>query len=406
MFARAIPRCRVTVAQHEVSALFLMLACGKLIRGNWLKKFENEFSKYIGINYAIGVSSGRLGLQLILKSLSLDPEDEIIIPAYTFPAVPETVVKLGLKPIFVDINERDYNINVNLIEKKITQKTKAVIATHILGAPCDLEGILGIAKKYNLFVIEDCAQAIGAEYNGKKVGSFGDCAFFSFETVKPFHTFGGGMVTTDNRELYEKMKSIIERLPSPSPIKITRKISFTLLESILTNPYIFSITMYPLLCILTFFNIDIKRLAKKAKKKFKLSETSYTNFQAYIGYKKLPSLESLLKKRIENAEFIISKMHINAKHQMPSPRVKAIYYYLAVDNSNSVISSGEFLKQGLDINYNIMPNCAGSLGKQAYPVAEMAANRLIVIPVYPQLKNKDLTRIIRVIEDVCRYLKR
>lgn len=157
-----------------------------------LNDFEIVFSKYIGTKYAISVNSGTDALQLSLLALGIGKGHSVIIPNVTYPAVPLSIIYTGAEPIFVDINEENLQINENLIVKNIKKNTKAIIAVHMFARPCKIDKIIEIAKKYNLYVIEDCCQAESSEYKCKKLGSFGDLSCFSFSYYKPLSSCGGG----------------------------------------------------------------------------------------------------------------------------------------------------------------------------------------------------------------------
>lgn len=173
-----------------------------------LKEFEELFAKYIGAKYAIAVNSGTDALQLSLLGLGIGKGDSIIIPNVTYPAVPLGVIYTGAEPIMIDIKKEDLEINEQLIKKNIKNNTKAIIAVHMFARACNIEKISKIAKKYNLYVIEDCCQAESSEYKGKKLGSFGDMSCFSFSYYKPLSSCGGGggMVCFNN-EKYEKIRN-------------------------------------------------------------------------------------------------------------------------------------------------------------------------------------------------------
>lgn len=157
-----------------------------------LKEFEDIFAKYIGTKYAIAVNSGTDALQLSLLALGIGKGDNVVIPDVTYPAVPLSVIYTGAEPIIVDIKEKDLQIDENLIEKNIKKNTKAIVAVHMFARPCHIDTILEIAKKYNLYVVEDVCQAESSEYKGKKLGSFGDLSCFSFSYYKPLSSCGGG----------------------------------------------------------------------------------------------------------------------------------------------------------------------------------------------------------------------
>lgn len=179
---------------------------GDFILGKELKKFEKDFAKFITAKYCIGVASGTDAILMSLEALGVGPEDEIIVPAMTFIASVSPILKLGAKPVFVDILPNGSCINPALIEMRITKKTKAIIPVHLYGFPCEMDKIMNIAKKHKLFVIEDACQAHGSLYKGKKIGSFGNAATFSFYPAKNLGAYGdGGAIITSDKNLYDKI---------------------------------------------------------------------------------------------------------------------------------------------------------------------------------------------------------
>ena len=185
----------------------------KVLRSRWLStgpvtaRFERAFSESLGGGYAIAVSNGTAALHLALAGLSLKEGDEIVLPSLTFVATANAILYVGAKPVFADIvGLDDLNISPQEIEKKITKRTKAILVMHYGGYPCDMKSIMGIAKRYGLFVIEDAAHAPGAEYQGRKCGLIGNIGCFSFFSNKNLVTGEGGMVVTHNKELSEKVR--------------------------------------------------------------------------------------------------------------------------------------------------------------------------------------------------------
>ena len=174
--------------------------------GENVKKFEQEFAKFCNTKYAIGVGNGTDALYLALRALGVKKGDEVIIPAKTFVATAEPITLNGAKSVLVDIDPETFNIDTKQIEKAITKRTKAIMPVHLYGQPSDMAPILKIAKKHKLFVIEDAAQAHGANYKGKKVGSMGDVSCFSFFPAKNLGAYGdGGIVVTNNQKIAEKI---------------------------------------------------------------------------------------------------------------------------------------------------------------------------------------------------------
>lgn len=195
--------------QDIESEVLKVLASGQYILGENVRKLEKSFAEYTGTNHALGVASGTDALHLALRALDIGPGDEVITVSFTFIATVEAISYVGATPVFADINPDTFNLDVKELEKKITPKTKAIIPVHLYGQPVDMSPVIEIAKKYNLFVVEDCAQAIGAEYKGKKAGSFGDIGCFSFFPTKNLGTFGdGGMVTTNSDYLKDRMTAL------------------------------------------------------------------------------------------------------------------------------------------------------------------------------------------------------
>lgn len=179
------------------------------IQGEECAAFEKEFAAYCGAKYCVGVATGLDAIYLILKAMGIGGGDEVIVPSNTFIATALAVSYTGAKPVFVEPDIATYNINPTIIEEKITEKTKAIIAVHLQGRPTDMDAVNAIAKKYGLKVIEDAAQAHGAKYKGQKVGHLSDAAAFSFYPGKNLGALGdGGAVVTDDAEIAEKVRAL------------------------------------------------------------------------------------------------------------------------------------------------------------------------------------------------------
>lgn len=173
------------------------------------ENFEKQFAEFVGTKYAIGCGNGLDALMLPLKALGIGSGDEVIVPSNTYIATALAVTYSGADVVFVEPDIRTYNIDPTKIEEAITSRTKAIMPVHLYGQSCDMDPIMEIAKKHNLYVIEDCAQAHGATYKGKVVGSFGICNGFSFYPGKNLGALGdGGAITTDNKELAQKVKAL------------------------------------------------------------------------------------------------------------------------------------------------------------------------------------------------------
>ncbi|MFQ5676433.1 MAG: DegT/DnrJ/EryC1/StrS family aminotransferase [bacterium] len=190
-------------------AIHKVLNAGSFILGPNVAALEREVAAFIGAKYGVGVASGTDALVLTLRALDIGPGDEVIVPAYTFFATAEAVMLVGAKPVFVDIKEDTYQIDTQQIPEVTTQKTRAIIAVHLFGHPVDLTALRQLAQKFNLKLIEDNAQAFGAEYCERKTGSFGDVGCLSFFPSKNLGGYGdGGMIVTDDERVTEKVKML------------------------------------------------------------------------------------------------------------------------------------------------------------------------------------------------------
>ena len=202
-----IPVCEPYLAGNELEYVTDAISTGWISSsGTYVNRFEEEFAKYCDCKYAVSVCNGTIALHLALLSLDIGIGDEVIIPSFTMIASAFAVCYTGAKPVFVDADKDTFNIDVTKIEKKITSRTKAIMPVHIFGKICNMDAIIALAKKYNLYIIEDAAEAHGATYRGKKAGSFSDVAAFSFFANKNITTGEGGMIVTNNEDIAQKAK--------------------------------------------------------------------------------------------------------------------------------------------------------------------------------------------------------
>jgi len=204
---KLIPVCEPFLNGNELKYVSDAVSSGWISSGGkYVTAFEEMFAAYCDCKYGVAVCNGTVALHLALVALGIGKGDEVIIPTFTMVASAFAVCYTGATPVFVDANPQTWNIDIYKIEKKITHKTKAIMPVHIFGQMCEMDAIELLAKKYNLFIIEDAAEAHGAEYKQKKAGSFSDIASFSFFANKNITTGEGGMVVTNNENLYQKAK--------------------------------------------------------------------------------------------------------------------------------------------------------------------------------------------------------
>ncbi len=203
---------------------------------NWVYLLEQKFKEYLGTKHAFTFNSGRTAFLAILKCLNFEPGSEVLIQGFTCNAVVNPILATRLKPIFVDIDEKTLNMDANDLEKKISDKSRVVVVQHTFGLPANINKILEICQQHNLILIEDCAHALGAKYNGRPAGTFGKAAFFSFGRDKVISSVAGGMAATDDDQLAQKLKEFQQNLSYPSSFWIFRELLHPLLTNFLVIP--------------------------------------------------------------------------------------------------------------------------------------------------------------------------
>ena len=203
-----IPLSAPDITDAEIAAVTAVLRTSRLSLGPRLEEFEHAMAQYIGLPHAVGVSSGTAGLHLCIRALGIGEGDEVIVPSFTFIAAANAIRYERATPVFVDIEPATLNLDSAKVEAAITPRTRAILAVHTFGIPANMQAILHIAHRHNLLVIEDACEAIGAEYQGRQVGSFGDAAVFAFYPNKQITTGEGGMVATRNAELATRIRAL------------------------------------------------------------------------------------------------------------------------------------------------------------------------------------------------------
>lgn len=196
---------RVNISDETIQEVVDCLKSGWITTGPRVKKFEEKLQEYLGSPHAVSIASATAGLHLALMAMGIKPGDEVITTSFTFVATLNTIVQAGAKPVLVDVERGTYNMDISRVEAAITPHTKAIMPVHYAGAPVDLDPLYALAQKYNLRILEDAAHAIGAEYKGKKIGSFGDVQVFSFHPNKNMTTGEGGCIATRDPEIVKQI---------------------------------------------------------------------------------------------------------------------------------------------------------------------------------------------------------
>ena len=414
---KAFPRHSVVLSKDTLKAIAQAIKENGIIEGKDLQHFESEFSRYIGVKYAQGASSARFLLYLALKALHIQDGDEIILPAYTFYALPLIIKLFGAKPLFVDVDERTYNINTSLIEEKITKRSRAILITHMFGQPCEMDSICSIARSYNLKIIEDCAHACGAKYRNRKVGSFGDVALFSFQMGKNLPCFGGGMAVTNDKAIYENIKWSLSDYRYPSPINLFKKVFSTYLIYLSTRKYLFPYLIYPFLRLFDLFNFDLSDRVLTEKiyslplpDLFKM-QGRLANLQAKVGLAQLNSLDVFNEKTRQNAELLTRELKEAKNIFLPFiiPEAVSTFLHYRIKVNDPIRFRGELIERGIDTKKDDMTACSSleifrDSNYMPCPVAEGLPSKSIEIPNNPFLNERDILYIAEQVWEVSKEL--
>ena len=334
----------------------------QFINGPIVKKFEENYAEFCGTKFAVGCSSGTDALLLSLMTMEVGPGDEVITTPFTFFSTVEVVIRVGATPVFVDIDEKTFNIDTNKLEGAITEKTRAIIPVHLFGQCSNMTRINETAKKYNLSVLEDAAQSVGSSWDRRKAGSMGDVGCFSFFPSKNLGGFGdGGMVTTDNEELYEKL--IRNRQHGISSVE---KYQY---ESIGGN-----------------FRLDA--------------------LQAGVLGIKLKYIEKWTKMRQKNAFFYQKTLkNVEKPHKLQESDHVYSQYVIKSKNRDLLIKKLKENNIGHAVYYPRPIHLLGHLKHYGYkegdlPISEKVCNEVLAIPIYPELLEKELLYITDIINSM------
>ena len=387
-------------------------ARGEFIQGPQLAEFERAFERRAGSGTAIAAAYGRIAFYYILKALDLPAGSEIIFPSLTFWVVPELARVAGLTVVFADVNPKTFNLDPGSVERLITDKTRAIVPTHLYGLPCDMDAILDIAARHSLVVLEDCAHSLGATYKGRPVGTFGTGALFSFQTLKPLNCYGGGMALVHDPALAAKVRAIVNALPWPSEKRVRDRLLMGRLQRVFIKPWVFSISLFPVLWVSALIDAspDVF-LWEKIRTLDPLPDQyaeRFPNVQAAIGLAALDRLDDWTARAQANAAYMNAALGGVTGIQVPEPppdRTHAYYQYCVYGpdgptRDNLVVRC---VRRGIDIetlHVDIPPDMPLFEGTRAEREGARRAAQAIQIPVYSSLTDEQLHRVARVVRRV------
>jgi UDP-4-amino-4,6-dideoxy-N-acetyl-beta-L-altrosamine transaminase len=384
---KLLPYGHQWIDEEDIKAVSEVLRTDWITQGPKVTEFEEEFARYVGAKYAVAVNSGTAALHATCFAAQIEKGNEAITTPITFAASANCVLYQEGTPVFADINEDTLNIDPVEIKKKITKKTKVLIPVDFTGRPVDLEKILQIAKKNNLLVIEDASHALGATYKGRKIGSISDMTIFSFHPVKHITTGEGGMITSNNKEYYERLK-------------LFRTHGITKEKN--------------------------KLLDYDGPWYYEMQELGYnyrlTDFQCALGISQLKKIDRIIQQRREivqkyNCEFK-DMPEIKIPQLNPTDSNSAWHIYMIQLNLEKIKTGRREIFEalraeniGVNVHYipvHLHPYYQKKFGyhKGDFPKAENYYSRAITLPIFPKMTEKDINDVVKAVKKVINYYKK
>lgn len=372
-----IPYGKQNISQEDIDAVVQVLKGDWITTGPKVEEYEQALASFVEAKHAVAVNSGTSALDIAYAALDLPAGSEVITTPFTFAATSNMIIENKMLPVFVDIETDTFNIDSQKIEEKITDKTKAIAFVDYAGHPCNIKAIKEIAEKHDLFLIEDAAHALGAEFEGRKVGTFADITEFSFHPVKHITTGEGGACTTNNEELAQKMK-LLRNHGMDKEAK----------ERFGPN---------------AGWAYDIKELGKNYR---------ITDFQCALGISQLKRLDEFVKKREELARIYNEEFSSNdlITPQATNQNVKHSWHLYTVLLDKSIDRDrffSEMRKKEIGVNVHYIPLYRFTyykenfdFRKEDFPVTEDVFSRIITLPLFPQMNGEDGKRVVSTVKEL------
>ena len=364
---RTIPIAKPLLGIEELEAIKEVIESGVLVQGEKIRLFEKEFANYIRVKHAVALSNGTAALDTALKALKVGPGDEVITPAFSFVASSNCILYQGAKPVFADINARTFNIDPAEVLNKITSKTKAIICAHLFGQSADMKELKETAEKHKIALVEDAAQAHGAEYRGQRAGGIGTIGCFSFYATKNMTTGEGGMITTNDNELAKRARLLRDHGQ-------TEKYHHVILGYNYRMPEVCAAIGLVQLSKLDGFNEKRMEnagvLTKGVQKIRGLIPPSVNAGVKHVFYQYVVRVEDDFPMRRDNLAEHLIKMGVGVAVHYPIPIYKQPLYR--------------------ELGY----------GKTTCPRAEDACKRVLSLPVHPAVTEKDIKYIVEILKKI------
>jgi dTDP-4-amino-4,6-dideoxygalactose transaminase len=407
---RAIARYGVRSVPGDEKEIVAAFRRGEAVLGAAVAEFENRFAEYHGLKHAHAASFGRMAFYYILRAFDFPAGSEILFPALTFWVVPEIARRARLTPVFVDVDPTTFNVDPSKIESTITEKTRAIVPTHLYGQPCEMTEVMRIAEKHNLVVIEDCAQAAGANYRDQKVGTFGHASFFSFQLLKGINTYGGGMAATNDASIAEKVREQAMSEPLPTTGDLLKRFAAGLIARSLVNPKGFTWWGFPLGATASLLgNHDLSKYSWEKIRPLDVFPRSYrqrySNAQAILGLRSLEKLDQFNARSREHADTYTRGLR--GRQSVLTPRMideaEHVYYQYCIYVSDASRVKRRAIRRAVDFETTHVDVCSSLPIFREYsancPGAEKTEGAL-QLPVYSRLRTSDVERVLQVVREV------
>lgn len=402
----SIPRRCVNLPPASLQTLISCVIGNKVQEGPAIEEFYRKFGQWLRVPHVFGASSGRTAFQLALESLNLEKGAEIIFPVFTFPVIPMAAKMLGYKPVFCDVDPRTYNSGPQHIEPKITEKTGAILATHLFGQPCPIRPIAELARQRNVRLLEDCAHACGVRIEGQQAGTFGDIGIFSFAEGKNMPCFGGGAIVTSDEEIAGRAAKILSEAPIAEKDAITKKALSIWVMWLLTRPWIFGLTAYQALRLKLLLGQPLmdSAVGNDLLEEFKNSNpriSRMSNLQAATGLLQLNHIDAFNEGARQNARILTENLGevpgITAPDAVEGDHIY-VYYPLTVDPTRRDDLRHYLLKRGFDTKTTDMSDCSALGPFQKADEARDPQNTpreasILEICVYPVISQEKMRRL-------------
>lgn len=404
-FVGTVPRRCVNLPPGTLASILAALSTGRLQEGPALEQFTGHFEAYLGVPHVFGVAQGRSAFQLALEALDLRAGGEIVFPVFTFPVMPLVAKRLGFTPVFCDVDAESFNAQARHIEASLTDRTVAVLATHLFGQPCDIVNIAALTRQRGIRLLEDCAHACGVRVDGKQAGTFGDVGVYSFAEGKNMPCLGGGAIAVQDRGVAERARAILADAPAQANAEILKKAVSTWAKWFLTRPLVFGLTAYPALRLklaagkpLMDSAVGNTLLDTYAKSNPRV--TKMANLQGTIGLRQLRHIDAFNEGARRNAAILTRALGDVPGIRIPPPGSNHIYVYypIAVEPDKRNALRCFLLRHGIDAKITDMSDCSElevfrgeRIGDRANGPPREAS--LLEICVYPVISEKQIRRV-------------